>query len=110
MRRGLSVSDQISFKLEAPCDNDDDMLSACDARQFVPAGRLYMSHHPGASQGRHRDGTDVDANQPLVKALRNISLTDDAHVSICTRSGQTFRHDYYNSISMARWTNQTIII
>ncbi|KAI0221452.1 Anaphase-promoting complex subunit 1 [Lamellibrachia satsuma] len=52
------------------------MLSASDTQEFIPYGRQCLAAHPGKQQARVFTSNVIDHGLPLVKALKDIRLTD----------------------------------
>lgn len=62
-----------------------EMISACDTQEFIPNGRQYITKHPGKSN-IYAKGADVtDHGLPIVKALRDFSISQHVKVSLLTR-------------------------
>nr|XP_022333509.1 anaphase-promoting complex subunit 1-like [Crassostrea virginica]XP_022333510.1 anaphase-promoting complex subunit 1-like [Crassostrea virginica] len=52
------------------------MISACETQEFIPFGRRYIEKHPGIFQLQVQNHISTENGVPLVKSLRDISITD----------------------------------
>ena len=59
------------------------MISACETQEFIPFGRRYIEKHPGIFQLQVQNHISTENGVPLVKSLRDISITDSKKVSLC---------------------------
>lgn len=62
-------------------EDNEDMISACDTQEFSPFGRKYVAVHPGKASFQVRGGDITDHGLPLVKALRDISISKEVKVN-----------------------------
>ena len=68
------------------------MISASESDEFVPYGRQYCSVHPGRSPLQIKGRAVTDHGLPIVKALKDISITQSVKVRI---QGQSLRRVWF---------------
>ena len=61
-------------------EDGEDMISACDTQEFKPFGRTYCAIHPGKTSVQVKGTDSTDHGLPLVKALRDISISKEGKV------------------------------
>ena len=61
-------------------EDSEGMISACDTQEFKPFGHSFCSIHPGKTSFQVKTSDSKDHGLPLVKALRDISISKDKKV------------------------------